>query len=394
MRVLIAGGKLQGVEAAYLAREARWSVDLIDKNPSPPARGLSDRFYQLNILKNSEQLREVIGGVDFVIPAIEDQAVLQALVQVSRSVGVPVACDLSSYAITSSKKKSDSLFAEKGIPAPRYWPEADFPLIAKPSEMSGSQGVKRIADQKELAYVFEELGSRREDYLIQEFLEGDSYSLEIIGSSGKYQPLPVTDLQFDSGYDCQRVLAPTALTPKQEEEFRELGIKIANHLALKGIMDIEVIDHQGTLKVLEIDARLPSQTPTVVYKSTGINMLVMLYELFAKGKLDQERQDQARYKGVIYEHLKVTQGDDSLVSGTADLKTWGEHIMAEAGPLSYYQDFFGADEALTDYTPDSDSWAATLIITGEDRVQAWEKRCQVIENIQRDRGTGVLSRSN
>ncbi|HHY29297.1 MAG TPA: 3-methylornithine--L-lysine ligase PylC, partial [Syntrophaceticus sp.] len=53
-----------------------------------------------------------------------------------------------------------------------------------------------------------------------------------------------------------------------------------------------------------------------------------------------------------------------------------------AGCLNYNQDFFGADEALTDYVSGSTSWVATLIITGDDRSQAWEKRCRVIENIR------------
>jgi pyrrolysine biosynthesis protein PylC len=44
MRVVVAGGKLQGIEAAYLAHQAGWSVLLIDREASPPARGLCDQF--------------------------------------------------------------------------------------------------------------------------------------------------------------------------------------------------------------------------------------------------------------------------------------------------------------------------------------------------------------
>lgn len=372
MRVVVAGGKLQGVEAAYLARQAGWSVLLIDKNGSPPARGLCDQFCRLDILLDSDKLAGVLIGADFVIPAIEDEAVLECLEEVAQRDGVPIACDLSSYAITSSKKRSDRLFAEKGIPAPRYCPDCEFPVIVKPSDMSGSKGIKKISNERELALFFEEVGSKRNNYLIQEFLEGDSYSIEVVGRQGNYVPLQVTDLDFDSGYDCKRVLAPTKLTLEQERQFRDLGLRIAELLPLTGIMDVEVINDQGTLKVLEIDARLPSQTPTTVYQSTGINMLVMLYDLYTKGQVDMH-QDIARKRGVVYEHIKVTPGK---------IGTLGEHIISQTGCLNHYQDFFGADEALTDYVPGSRSWAATLIITGKDRSQAWQKRCQVIENIR------------
>ena len=45
-------------------------------------------------------------------------------------------------------------------------------------------------------------------------------------------------------------------------------------------MDVEVILDDGVMKVLEVDARLPSQAPTTVYWSTGINIVQILGELF------------------------------------------------------------------------------------------------------------------
>ncbi|MGI6406144.1 MAG: 3-methylornithine--L-lysine ligase PylC [Syntrophaceticus sp.] len=372
MRVVVAGGKLQGIEAAYLAHQAGWSVLLIDREASPPARGLCDQFCQLDILVDSDKLAGIIKATDFIIPAIEDEAVLSCLEQVAHRVGVPIASDLSSYKITSSKKKSDRLFAENGIPAPLYWPQCEFPVIVKPSEMSGSKGVRKLSNGKELVRFLEKVGRARDNFLIQEFIEGDSYSIEVIGCPGNYVPLQVTDLEMDSGFDCKRVLTPTTLTQEQEMQFKLLGLQIAELLPLTGIMDVEVINHHGTLKVLEIDARLPSQTPTAVYRSTGINMLEMLYDLYARGRVGL-RPALNTQRGVVYEHVKITLGK---------LETLGEHIISKAGCLRYEQDFFGADEALTDYTTGAASWAATLIITGKDRSQAWEKRCQVIQNIQ------------
>lgn len=372
MRVVVAGGKLQGTEAVYLAHQAGWSVSLIDKNPSVPAKGICDQFCQLDILQDSAQLERMIKSADFIIPAIEDEAVLNHLEQVAHQVGVPIASDLYSYMMTSSKKKSDRLFRENKIPAPRYWPHCQLPVIAKPSDLSGSAGVRKLSDQKELALFLKRDDYKRNDYLIQEYLKGDSYSIEVIGYPGSYVPLQVTDLEMDYRYDCKRVLAPTKLTPDQIKQFQDLSLQISGLLPLTGIMDVEVINHQGTLKVLEIDARLPSQTPTTVFQSTGINMLVMLYDLYAKGQVDLH-PDLCNQKGVVYEHVLITPGK---------LETLGEHVITKAGCLHYEQDFFGADQALTDYMSGSNTWVATLMVTADSRAQAWEKRCQVLENIR------------
>ena len=373
MRVVVAGGKLQGVEAAYLARQAGWSVVLVDRDGAAPARGLSDRFYRLDIIRDSAALAPVLKDADLIIPAIEDAAVLAALERLAPQRDLPLACDLSTYAVTSSKIRSDRFFAKQGIPAPRYWPDCEFPLMAKPSAGSGSRGVEKISDETELALFFERVGPEKDHYVIQEYLQGSTYSLEVIGRPGSYLPLPVTDLYFDSSYDCKRVLAPTALNPQLEKQLQDLGVRIASLLSLWGIMDVEVIDDGGTLKVLEIDARLPSQTPTALYHSTGLNVLLLLHGLFADKQVESP-PGTAGCRGVVYEHIRVTPGC---------IKTLGERIMARAGPLMHYRDFFEADEALTDYRPGSPSWVATLIITAEDPQRAWEKRCRVIENIGR-----------
>ena len=138
-------------------------------------------------------------------------------------------------------------------------------------------------------------------------------------------------------------------------------------------MDVEVILQQGSLKVLEIDARLPSQTPTAVYWSTGINMINRLGELFA-GDFKVSQADTHTEAGTVYEHIRVS--PDLL-------EVKGEHIMAGGGILHLQQDFFGADEAITNFDFEKDQWVATLIISGTDRQSALAKRKRVIEEIAR-----------
>jgi pyrrolysine biosynthesis protein PylC len=64
----------------------------------------------------------------------------------------------------------------------------------------------------------------------------------------------------------------------------------------------------------------------------------------------------------------------------------GEHMMSETGRLRIYEDFFGAEEAISNFSKDKEEWVATLIITGKDRDQAWIRRCKVIQNIMQQYG--------
>ena len=373
MRIAIVGGRLQGLEAVYLAKKAGMQVVLIDKNENIPARNLADIFHCLNAL-DTEKLTLALKDVEVVVPALENKEVLDHLKKITELLAVPFAYDQAAYELSASKSRSDQLFLELDIPAPAYYPHCKFPLLAKPSEASGSEGVVCLANRYELEELFKKENIEPGSWIIQEYLEGPSYSLEIIGYNGEYLPLQVTDLQMDADYDCKRVLAPSELTAVQQSQFALISEKIAAALNLKGIMDVEVILHEEQLKVLEIDARLPSQTPTAVYHSSGVNILDLLVKAFALQKLP-ESPVLKKEKFAIFEHVKIS---DST------LEVCGEHIVSVAGPLSHKYNFFGADEALTNYSPGSENWMATLIITGNDREDAFNKRDKVISGIMEE----------
>lgn len=369
VRVAVVGGKLQGVEAAYLAGKAGWQVLLLDKEASVPAAGLCNDFYNLDVIRVAESMG-ILQNVDLIIPALENQEALGVLFRCAKYLSIPMAYDAGAYAVSSSKIKSNQLFSRIGVPAPLSWPDCGFPILVKPSGGSGSEGVLRIENQQAFQSLTEKLGPDN-DWVMEEFLEGPSFSIEVIGFAGKYKALQITQLHMDKSYDCKRVLAPVFLEQELREQFERTALDIAGSINLNGIMDVEAILHKGQLKVLEIDARLPSQTPTAVYKSTGVNMVKMLGEAFVYGKANFDFALRET-RGAVYEHIKVS--PDSI-------EVCGEHIMADAGPLRLCSNFFGADEVITNYESGKTHWVATLIVTGSDSQSAWKKRCEVIKRI-------------
>jgi len=367
--VAVAGGNLQGVEAAYLARKAGWEILVIDRKPTVAASGLCNSFAQLD-MTSGKDLAHVLNGVDLVIPALENDAALACLDRVTRNKGIPFAFDPAAYAISSSKIKSEQLFKRTGVPTPARWPTCKFPLIAKPDRGSGSQGLKVFNNKTALQ---DTIRRPTQEWLIQEFIPGPSYSLEVIGLPGQYMTPQVTDLEMDQEYDCKRVTAPSTLADALISKFEQLSLALADALNLKGIMDVEVILHQNDLKVIEIDARLPSQTPATVYWSTGLNMLQLLAELFLNKQM-RIQPDISHPYSVIYEHVSVTSNM---------LEIAGEHIMSGTDALHVYPDFFGADEAITNYATGREDWVATLIIVEKSREAVWDRRNRIIADIRK-----------
>lgn len=361
-RIAIVGGKLQGTEAAYLAKKAGMESLLIDYYERPPAMGLCDEFLCCDVTQESKELIDALNGVDFILPANENAQVLETLVRLADQYRYTLAFDQDAYAISSSKLLSDRLFHENQIPSPQYYPNCRAPYIVKPSGFSGSEGVRRIDTEEELKKFLNKV-SPDEKWVVQEFLTGPSYSIEVIGRPGAYQTYEVTEIHMDKVYDCKKVTAPCPITKSQEENFRKLAVRLAELIKLNGIMDVEVIDDNGEFKVLEIDARIPSQTPTVVYHATGANFVEELRKLFCGGKLAEK--ESRRKKFCSYEHFLIKNGKVS---------EHGEHIMSEGGPLTLRENFFGADEVISDFVRDGLPWRGTFINWADTEEELEEKR--------------------
>ena len=382
MKIAIVGGGLQGVEVAYLSKKAGFKVMVLDKTPDPPAKGLANEFVQFDICQINPA-SDILDKVDLVLPALENDAALAALERWQKNTVTPLCFDFDAYRISSSKLKSNDLFSKLAIPKPLDWPQCGFPVVVKPSTGSGSQGVRIICSQDEWDKLFEpgypKDKSAKESWVVEQYIRGPSYSLEIIASQGRYETLPLTELFMDEDHDCKRIIAPVEIEPELIRCFEQSAKTIARHMKLDGIMDFEVILHEGEMKMLEIDARFPSQTPMAVYASTGMNMVKILADLalnqqpdlvFPPGKPEPANTNKPRH--VMVEHIFV---------GPRGIGVKGENMMKSCGPLHLETDFFGADEAVTSFIPGVDKWVATLIIKADTHKETRQKHEQILDDL-------------
>ena len=141
-------------------------------------------------------------------------------------------------------------------------------------------------------------------------------------------------------------------------------------------MDIEVIVHEGALKVLEIDARLPSQTPTVVLHASGMNMAALLAETVLGGHIPVV--DRTHQRGCCYQHVRVGGGTASVL---------GEHMMGTARPLRLIPGLYGADKVITDLPQGSQPQSGRGMGCHADHAGA-DRRGGALQSPERARATG------
>ncbi len=375
MRVLIIGAKLQGIEAALLAGKAGYQVTVLDRNSKAPGVALGNRFVQADVF-DEERMPAIFRQADVVLPAVENTLALKKILEYGRRTGAKVIFDENAYAISSSKVKSNEVFKEENLPIPQAYPECGYPVILKPDGLSGSRHVSRAHSREEVEQYLQRNNAR--ETLAQEYLQGRSYSLEVIGDGENYYFPQITEVVVDKAYDCKRIIAPAQIADDERRQMLHMGKTLAERLRIRGIFDMEAISDRGRLKLLEIDARLPSQTPVSVWHSSGINMVEALANLALGRKEEAEKAVRAlRAQVCIYQQIRAADGK---------IEVLGEHIMSESRRLRLAEDFFGATEAVTDYQEGCKDFRAIVITVGKDHAEAKKKFVQVIANIKRQPG--------
>ena len=364
MKILIIGGRLQGTEACYLSRACGMESILIDIDPSVPASGIADRFFAGDLIKEEKTVIDAFKEADVVLPANENDELLAKIVELAERFDKPLAFDPEAYEITKSKIKSDRLFKENDIPCPKYFPDGKAPYVVKPSDGSGSTGVQRIETYEEAEAFSEKMA---EGDILEEYLEGPSYSIEVIGIPGNYRTYTVTEVHVDEGYDCHMITSPTELPEPKLARMREIAIRLAELVNLHGIMDVEVIDDGEDMKVLEIDARIPSQTPIAVLKSSGMNLLKELVDVTVEGKFKDPNLAAKGGEKIFCAYENYERRDGAV-------RTKGEHIMRDAKPLKYRENFLGSMEAMTDYTDEKADFRGIFINWGKDKDEVFKWR--------------------
>ena len=163
-------------------------------------KDLCDRFYPISTVDKEEILKvcqeEKIDGITTIASDVATLTV-NFVAEKMGLIGNP-----DKYSQTATNKYlMRQCFMEHNVPSPKYCltngtiPEVTksftFPVIVKPTDRSGSRGVEKVEDERELkaAIVRACVESFQKKAVIEEFVEGREISVESISFNGKHHIL-------------------------------------------------------------------------------------------------------------------------------------------------------------------------------------------------------------
>ena len=304
-------------------------------------------------------------GVDAIVTAATDKPLVM-MARVAEKYGFPF------YSIETARWSTDKYqmkqrFLEGGVPCAcgRLIAKAEkandlyYPLIVKPRDNSGSRGVKLCRNKEELQEAMQEAlqYSHLDTVLVEEYIEGQEYSIEGLHYDGKSEVIQFTEkttTEFPYNVELEHK-QPANLTEEQKNDIRELVSKIAKCMHFENCPShTELKINERGISIIETSPRLGGDyiTSILVPLSTGINMEDQLLHIALGEKvdthtgrmekaagvcffclpegvvksIDRRINEVANWPGVCHFELKLKEGDE-VHQITSSLDRYGELVI-------------------------------------------------------------------
>lgn len=305
-KVLIIGASILQLPAIKRAKELGYYVGVADYNPNAIGIKFADEYFNVSTI-------DVDGVVEIAKRFNPDGIMTLATDMPMRSVAA--ACKelklpgISPETALKSTDKAEMIkaFEEQGVEHPWYYiannkneftqiiEQVSYPCVMKPTDNAGSRGVVLCHDSGELmhGYDYASNESRCGAVIIEEYLQGPEFSVEVMVVDGKPHVLQITDKLTTGAPHFVEMghTQPTIQTSDVQARIKDLACRAVKAVGINvGPAHVEMILTKQGPKMVELGARMGGDciTTHLVPLSTGIDMVGTTIKLACGENIDIE----------------------------------------------------------------------------------------------------------
>ncbi|PXY02991.1 hypothetical protein DF185_02545 [Marinifilum breve] len=288
-RILILGAGEMQVPIIRKSRDMGLYTIVADYDPNAPGFKYADLTLEISTIDfdavlsaaKKYQIDGILTTSDYPVKIVAK--VSEELKLKSMSTSVATTC--------TNKYIQRQFFKENNIPSPFYQLISSekelvgidrFPLIIKPVDSSASRGVRKVKDFTELQdqYPISKEFSKNGGVLIEEYIEGNEYSIETFSQNGQHNIIAITEKRLIQGNDSYFVesahILPALLREDDESLIKTTVLNLLNKLNVDNCpCHVELKLNAKGVFIIEIACRLGGDyiTSNLVPLATGIDML-------------------------------------------------------------------------------------------------------------------------
>lgn len=296
-KVLIIGASILQLPAILKAKELGYYVGVADYNPEAIGIPYADEYFNVSTID--------IDGVIEVAKCFKPDGIMtlatdmpmRSVAAACRELGLPgISPDTALKA--TDKAEMIKAFEAHGVEHPWYYVASDrsvfdlivrqasYPCIMKPTDNAGSRGVVLCHDKSELikGYEYASQESRGGTVIIEEYLNGPEFSVEVMIVEGSPHILQITDKITTGAPHFVEMghTQPTSQPQNVQEKIKDLACRAVKAIGINvGPAHVEMILTDEGPKMVELGARMGGDciTTHLVPLSTGIDMVAATIKL-------------------------------------------------------------------------------------------------------------------
>lgn len=255
----------------------------------------ADYFYPISITQTQAILEQCRKIKPTAVATIASDLALCTVAYLAQALDLP-GNSAECIRLSTNKFEMRKALAAAGLRSPKFASvspsdpleqivkDMQFPLIAKPTDRSGSRGITKINSPNELSKAIAGAASPsfEQRAIVEEFIQGDEYSCESISFEGTHHFLAMTK-KFTTGaphFIETGHIQPSGLGPAKEQEIAAEIHQALDALNIQsGASHAEFrLDAAGRVHIIEIGARMGGDCigSHLVPLSTGQDFLGMV----------------------------------------------------------------------------------------------------------------------
>lgn len=334
-KVLIIGASILQLPAIRKAKELGYYVGVVDYNPNAIGIAEADKYFNVSTI-------DVDGVVNVAREFKPDGIMTLATDMPMRAVAKACeVCHLPGISFDTAIKATDKgemikAFEAAGVDHPWYYivpaqpflnkviGKITYPCIMKPTDNAGSRGVVLCHNKKELVseYEYSHNESRGGAVIIEEYLQGPEFSIEVMVVDGEPHVLQITDKLTTGAPHFVEMghSQPTRQTKENREKISDLACRAVKAVGINvGPAHVEMILTKDGPKMVELGARMGGDciTTHLVPLSTGIDMVGCTIRLVCGEKIDLEKK---WHKGSAIRYFDAQNGTIKAFEGIEEAK--------------------------------------------------------------------------
>lgn len=280
---------LKAKEMGFVTHVFAWEANDVGETAA-------DYFYPISIIEKEKILKKCEDiGICGICSIASDLAMLTVNF-------IAVKMNLNSNSLECTQKSTNKhlmrqCFEKNNIPSPKSILvdkdtnlknlSLNFPIIVKPTDRSGSRGIFKLENPTNLKFAVSSSieQSFEKKALIEEFVEGQEYSIEYISYKGVHSFLAMT-LKYTTGaphFIETGHLEPAPVKENILTKIKSLVPKALDSLQITdGASHTELkINNKGEIKLIEIGARMGGDCigSDLVHLSTGYDFVKMVIQV-------------------------------------------------------------------------------------------------------------------